>query len=161
MTNTLTATLRTNQGTIVVRLFPDQAPQTVQNFVDLAEGSRQWRDPKSGQATQARLYDGTIFHRVIPQFMIQGGDPLGSGRGGPGYEFADEFRPELSFDRPYLLAMANAGPGTNGSQFFITHVATEYLDPKHTVFGQVLKGQDVVNAVKQGDTITSVTITEA
>ena len=114
MTNTLTATLRTNQGMIVVQLFPDHAPQTVQNFVELAEGSRQWKDPKSGQATTAKLYDGTIFHRVIPQFMIQGGDPLGTGRGGPGYEFADEFRPELSFDRPYLLAMANAGPGTNG-----------------------------------------------
>jgi len=147
MTNTLTATLRTNQGTIVVRLFPDQAPQTVQNFVDLAEGSRQWRDPKSGQATQARLYDGTIFHRVIPQFMIQGGDPLGSGRGGPGYEFADEFRPELSFDRPYLLAMANAGPGTNGSQFFITTVPTPHLNRKHTIFGEVISGSEIVDAI--------------
>jgi len=147
MTNTLTATLRTNQGTIVVRLFSDQAPQTVQNFVELAEGSRQWKDPKSGQATQARLYDGTIFHRVIPQFMIQGGDPLGSGRGGPGYQFGDEFRPELSFDRPYLLAMANAGPGTNGSQFFITTVPTPHLNRKHTIFGEVISGSEIVDAI--------------
>jgi len=152
MTNTLTATLRTNQGTIVVRLFSDQAPQTVQNFVELAEGSRQWKDPKSGQATQARFYDGTIFHRVIPQFMIQGGDPLGSGRGGPGYEFADEFRPELSFDRPYLLAMANAGPGTNGSQFFITTVPTPHLNRKHTIFGEVISGSEVVDAISNART---------
>jgi peptidyl-prolyl cis-trans isomerase A (cyclophilin A) len=152
MTNTLTATLRTNQGTIVVRLFPDQAPQTVKNFVELAEGSRQWRDPKSGQATTARLYDGTIFHRVIPQFMIQGGDPLGSGRGGPGYEFADEFAPELSFDRPYLLAMANAGPGTNGSQFFITTVPTPHLNRKHTIFGEVVSGSEIVDAISNART---------
>ena len=152
MTNTLTATLRTNQGAIVVRLFPDQAPQTVQNFVELAEGSRQWRDPKSGQAITAKLYDGTIFHRVIPQFMIQGGDPLGSGRGGPGYEFADEFRPELSFDRPYLLAMANAGPGTNGSQFFITTVPTPHLNRKHTIFGEVISGSEIVDAISNAQT---------
>ncbi len=147
MTNSLTATLRTNQGTIVVRLFPDQAPQTVKNFVELAEGSRQWRDPQSGQATSAPLYNGTIFHRVIPQFMIQGGDPLGSGRGGPGYEFADEFSPDLSFNRPYLLAMANAGPGTNGSQFFITTVPTPHLNRKHTIFGEVTSGSEVVDAI--------------
>jgi peptidyl-prolyl cis-trans isomerase A (cyclophilin A) len=152
MTNTLTATLRTNQGTIVVRLFPDEAPQTVQNFVELAEGSRQWQDPKSGQATTAKLYDGTVFHRVIPQFMIQGGDPLGSGRGGPGYEFADEFRPELSFSRPYLLAMANAGPGTNGSQFFITTVPTPHLNRKHTIFGEVISGSEVVDAISNART---------
>ncbi len=152
MTNTLTATLRTNQGMIVVQLFPDHAPQTVQNFVELAEGSRQWKDPKSGQATTAKLYDGTIFHRVIPQFMIQGGDPLGTGRGGPGYEFADEFRPELSFDRPYLLAMANAGPGTNGSQFFITTVPTPHLNRRHTIFGEVISGSEVVDAISNART---------
>ena len=120
MSQTLTATLHTNQGNIVIRLFPDHAPKTVRNFVELAEGGRQWTDPRTGRQTTSKLYDGTIFHRVIPDFMIQGGDPLGSGRGGPGYEFADEFHPDLRFDRPYLLAMANAGPGTNGSQFFVT-----------------------------------------
>jgi peptidyl-prolyl cis-trans isomerase A (cyclophilin A) len=151
-TNTLTATLRTNQGTIVVRLFPDQAPQTVQNFVELAEGSKQWKDPNSGQPTNSKLYDGTIFHRVIPQFMIQGGDPLGSGRGGPGYEFADEFGPELSFSRPYLLAMANAGPGTNGSQFFITTAPTPHLNRKHTIFGEVISGSEVVDAISNART---------
>src|ERR1700692_302988 len=119
MTETLTATLATTQGTVTVRLFPDHAPKTVRNFVELAEGGRQWTDPNTGQATTGKLYDGTIFPRIIPDFMIQGGDPLASGRGGPGYKFADEIHPDLRFDRPYLLAMANAGPGTNGSQFFI------------------------------------------
>src|SRR5580704_13900496 len=113
MTQTLTATLETNAGRIVVRLFPDHAPKTVRNFVELAEGGKEWKDPSTKQATTAKLYDGTVFHRVIPNFMIQGGDPLGSGRGGPGYQFADEFHPDLQFSRPYLLAMANAGPGTN------------------------------------------------
>ena len=122
MTETLTATLTTSQGTITIRLFPDHAPKTVRNFVELAEGGREWTDPRTGQVTKDKLYDGTIFHRVIPQFMIQGGDPLGTGTGGPGYKFADEIHPDLTFDRPYLLAMANAGPGTNGSQFFITVV---------------------------------------
>src|SRR5277367_5007597 len=103
MSNTLTATLRTSRGPIVVRLFPDHAPKTVRNFVELAEGTREWTDPKSGRKTSAKLYDGTIFHRVIPKFMIQGGDPLGTGTGGPGYKFADEFHPELVFNRPYLL----------------------------------------------------------
>jgi peptidyl-prolyl cis-trans isomerase A (cyclophilin A) len=147
MTNTLTAKLRTSQGTIVVRLFPDQAPKTVQNFVELAEGSREWTDPASRQKTSAKLYDGTIFHRVIPRFMIQGGDPLGSGMGGPGYKFADEVHPDLIFNRPYLLAMANAGPGTNGSQFFITTVPTHHLNGKHTIFGEVISGSDVVDAI--------------
>ena len=137
MTDTLTATLRTNQGTVVVRLFPDHAPKTVRNFVELAEGGRQWTNPETGQATTGKLYDGTIFHRVIPDFMIQGGDPLGTGRGGPGYEFGDEIHPDLAFDRPYLLAMANAGPGTNGSQFFITVGQTPHLNRKHTIFGEV------------------------
>ena len=149
MTTTLTATLRTNQGPIVIRLLPDQAPKTVRNFVDLAQGGREWTDPRTGRATTGRLYDGTIFHRVIPNFMIQGGDPLGTGTGGPGYKFADEFHPELQFDRPYLLAMANAGPGTNGSQFFITVVPTPNLNRKHTIFGEVADADSrtVVNQI--------------
>jgi len=137
MTTTQTATLHTSQGTIVIRLFPDHAPKTVRNFVDLAQGAREWTDPRTGSTTTGRLYDGTIFHRVIPNFMIQGGDPLGTGTGGPGYKFADEFHPDLAFDRPYLLAMANAGPGTNGSQFFITVAPTQWLTGKHTIFGEV------------------------
>jgi peptidyl-prolyl cis-trans isomerase A (cyclophilin A) len=149
MADTLIATLRTNQGQIVVRLLPDHAPKTVANFVELAEGGRQWTDPRTGHATTDKLYDGTIFHRVIPNFMIQGGDPLGSGRGGPGYKFADEIHPDLIFDRPYLLAMANAGPGTNGSQFFITVAPTPWLNRKHTIFGEVIQGQDVVDKISQ------------
>jgi peptidyl-prolyl cis-trans isomerase A (cyclophilin A) len=149
MTDTLTATLRTNQGTIVIRLFPDHAPKTVRNFVELAEGGREWTDPTTGQVTTSKLYDGTIFHRLIPDFMIQGGDPLGSGRGGPGYKFADEIHPDLRFDRPYLLAMANAGPGTNGSQFFVTVAATPWLNGKHTIFGEVVQGTDVVDAISR------------
>ena len=149
MTDTLTATLRTNQGQIVIRLFPDQAPKTVRNFVELAEGGRQWTDPRTGRSTTGKLYDGTVFHRVIPDFMIQGGDPLGSGRGGPGYTFADEVHPDLAFDRPYLLAMANAGPGTNGSQFFITVVPTPWLNGKHTIFGEVIEGADVVDLISR------------
>src|SRR5437588_1314123 len=137
MTDTLTATLRTSQGQIVLRLLPDHAPKTVRNFVELAEGGRQWTDPRTGRATTGKLYDGTVFHRVIPDFMIQGGDPLGTGTGGPGYKFADEIHPELQFNRPYLLAMANAGPGTNGSQFFITVTETPWLNAKHTIFGEV------------------------
>ena len=152
MTNTLTAKLRTNQGTVQVRLFPDQAPKTVQNFVELAEGSREWTDPETRQTTKARLYDGTIFHRVIPRFMIQGGDPLGTGTGGPGYKFADEIHPDLRFDRPYLLAMANAGPGTNGSQFFITVVPTPHLNGKHTIVGEVVDGREVVDRISQTQT---------
>ncbi len=149
MTDTLTATLRTNQGPVVIRLFPDHAPKTVRNFVELAEGSRQWTDPRTGRTTTDKLYDGTVFHRVIPDFMIQGGDPLGSGRGGPGYKFADEIHPDLAFDRPYLLAMANAGPGTNGSQFFITVVPTPWLNGKHTIFGEVIEGADVVDLISR------------
>jgi peptidyl-prolyl cis-trans isomerase A (cyclophilin A) len=147
MAETLTATLQTSQGTVVVRLFPDQAPKTVRNFVELAEGGRQWTDPSTGRETTSKLYDGTIFHRIIPDFMIQGGDPLGSGRGGPGYKFADEIHPDLRFDRPYLLAMANAGPGTNGSQFFITVGPTPWLNGKHTIFGEVIEGADVVDRI--------------
>jgi peptidyl-prolyl cis-trans isomerase A (cyclophilin A) len=152
MTETLTATLRTNQGTVRIRLFPDHAPKTVRNFVELAEGSREWTDPQTRRPVQARLYDGTIFHRVIPRFMIQGGDPLGTGTGGPGYKFADEFHPDLSFDRPYLLAMANAGPGTNGSQFFITVAPTPHLNRRHTIFGEVIEGSDVVDQISQVQT---------
>jgi peptidyl-prolyl cis-trans isomerase A (cyclophilin A) len=147
MTTTLTATLETSEGTIVLRLFPDHAPKTVSNFVELAEGSREWNNPETRQTTTEKLYDGTVFHRVIPDFMIQGGDPLGTGTGGPGYKFGDEFHPDLSFSRPYLLAMANAGPGTNGSQFFITTVPTPWLNRKHTIFGEVIEGADVVDRI--------------
>ena len=152
MTNTLTAKLRTNRGTVTVRLFPDHAPKTVRNFVDLAEGTREWTDPRTGKPSSAKLYDGTIFHRVIPNFMIQGGDPLGTGTGGPGYKFADEFHPDLAFNRPYLLAMANAGPGTNGSQFFITTVPTPHLNGRHTIFGEVIEGSDVVDQISKAAT---------
>jgi peptidyl-prolyl cis-trans isomerase A (cyclophilin A) len=152
MTNTLTATLRTSQGTVQVRLFPDHAPKTVRNFVDLAEGTREWTDPRTRRSAQGKLYDGTIFHRVIPRFMIQGGDPLGTGTGGPGYEFADEIHPDLQFDRPYLLAMANAGPGTNGSQFFITVVPTPHLNGRHTIFGEVISGSNVVDEISKAKT---------
>ena len=137
MAEQLFATLHTNRGDIRLQLLPDHAPKTVRNFVELAEGGREWRNPQTGQQTKDPLYDGTPFHRVIPGFMIQGGDPLGTGMGGPGYTFADEFHPELQFDRPYLLAMANAGPGTNGSQFFITVGQTPWLNRKHTIFGEV------------------------
>jgi peptidyl-prolyl cis-trans isomerase A (cyclophilin A) len=151
----LFATLTTNHGDITVHLFPNHAPKTVRNFVELAEGAREWTDPRTGKRTTERLYDGTTFHRVIPGFMIQGGDPLGTGTGGPGYKFADEFHPELSFDRPYLLAMANAGPGTNGSQFFITVAPTQWLTAKHTIFGAIADAPsrevvDRISAVKTG-----------
>jgi peptidyl-prolyl cis-trans isomerase A (cyclophilin A) len=145
----LYATLKTNRGDIEVQLFANHAPKTVKNFVELAEGSREWTHPRTGQKTQDKLYDGTVFHRVISGFMIQGGDPLGNGTGGPGYEFADEFHPDLAFDRPYLLAMANAGPGTNGSQFFVTVAPTAWLTGKHTIFGEVADeaGKKVVDAI--------------
>jgi len=152
MTTTLTATLRTNQGDIVLRLFPDHAPKTVRNFVELAQGTREWTDPRTRASSKDKLYDGTIFHRVIPGFMIQGGDPLGTGTGGPGYKFGDEFHPDLTFSRPYLLAMANAGPGTNGSQFFITTVPTPWLTGKHTIFGEVVKGSDIVDQISNVQT---------
>ncbi|MDD2858956.1 MAG: peptidylprolyl isomerase [Candidatus Nanopelagicales bacterium] len=146
---TTTATLHTNKGDIRITLFPDHAPKTVANFTGLAEGTLEWTDPKVRAKSTAPLYDGTIFHRVIDGFMIQGGDPLGTGTGGPGYRFADEFHPELTFDRPYLLAMANSGPGTNGSQFFITVGATTWLNFKHTIFGEVAdqESRDVVDAI--------------
>ena len=137
MADELYATLSTNYGDITLKLLPNHAPKTVRNFVELAEGEKEWTDPRTGRKSTDRLYDGTTFHRVISGFMIQGGDPLGSGRGGPGYTFPDEFHPELSFDRPYLLAMANAGADTNGSQFFITVGKTTWLNRKHTIFGEV------------------------
>jgi len=152
MTETLTATLTTTQGMVAIRLFPDHAPKTVRNFVELAEGGREWTDPRTGAVTKEKLYDGTIFHRVISGFMIQGGDPLGTGTGGPGYQFGDEIHPDLRFDKPYLLAMANAGPGTNGSQFFITVGPTPWLNGRHTIFGEVIGGADVVDMISRVQT---------
>ena len=143
---TYTATLDTSRGSIVCELYTKDAPNTVNNFVFLA---------------REKFYDGTTFHRVINDFMVQGGDPEGSGRGGPGYKFADEVKNNPRKHQVGSLSMANSGPNTNGSQFCITHIATDWLDGKHTVFGQVITGQDVVNAIKQGDTIKSVTITES
>jgi peptidyl-prolyl cis-trans isomerase A (cyclophilin A) len=144
MSSPMFATFKTSMGDIVVKLLPEKAPKTVENFVGLAEGTKEWKDPKSGQTVKKPLYDGTVFHRVIPQFMIQGGDPLGTGTGGPGYRFADEIGPDNKFNKPGLLAMANAGPNTNGSQFFITEVPTPHLDRGHTIFGEVVKGFDLV-----------------
>ena len=138
------AIFETSMGRIVVELFAEESPMTVENFVGLAEGGKEWTDPRTNQSTTEPLYTDTVFHRVIPDFMIQGGDPLGQGTGGPGYEFEDEVDSGLKFDREGLLAMANRGPNTNGSQFFITHVPTPWLDGKHTIFGQVVEGQDVV-----------------
>jgi peptidyl-prolyl cis-trans isomerase A (cyclophilin A) len=148
-TPTQTAILHTSAGDIKISLYGNHAPKTVKNFVDLATGGKEWTDPRTSQTTTAKLYDGTIFHRVIDNFMIQGGDPLGRGTGGPGYNFADEFHPELTFDRPYLFAMANAGPNTNGSQFFITTAPTSWLNFKHSIFGEVAdaEGRAVVDAI--------------
>ncbi len=140
------ATIQTDRGDIIIDLHADKAPQTVNNFVSLARDG---------------FYDGVKFHRVIEDFMIQSGDPTGSGQGGPGYRFNDEFHPDLLHDGPGVLSMANAGPNTNGSQFFITHVATNWLDNKHTVFGRVRSGQDVVDAIQQGDVMARVAIEES
>ncbi|ORI19624.1 peptidylprolyl isomerase [Rhodococcus sp. 1168] len=134
---TSTATLHTNHGDIVIDLFGNHAPKTVENFVGLADGSKDYTSTNASGGKTGPFYDGAVFHRVIDGFMIQGGDPTGTGSGGPGYKFGDEFHPELSFDRPYLLAMANAGPGTNGSQFFITTGKTPHLNRKHSIFGEV------------------------
>lgn len=144
-----TATLHTNHGDIVIELFDDHAPKTVENFVGLATGTKEYVDPSTGEKITGNFYDGLTFHRVIDGFMIQGGCPRGDGRGGPGYTFGDEFHPELSFNKPYLLAMANAGPGTNGSQFFITVAPTPHLNRRHTIFGEVKDeaSQKVVDAI--------------
>ncbi|MBQ1022995.1 peptidylprolyl isomerase [Micromonospora sp. C95] len=149
MAEAVYATLHTNAGPIRLELFGNHAPKTVRNFVELAEGTREYTDPRTGQPGNGPYYDGTISHRVISGFMVQMGDPTGTGRGGPGYTFADEFHPELRFDRPYLLAMANAGPGTNGSQFFITVSPTPHLNNRHTIFGQVADEQSakIVEAI--------------
>ncbi len=147
------ATFHTSSGNFTVQLLPDHAPNTVANFTELATGKREWRDPRDGQKKSEPLYDGTVFHRVIEDFMIQGGDPLGQGTGGPGYTFEDEVPPGgPGFDRPGLLAMANAGPNTNGSQFFVTVAATPWLTGKHTIFGKVTEGMDVVQAISQTKT---------
>jgi peptidyl-prolyl cis-trans isomerase A (cyclophilin A) len=144
----LFATFETTEGTIAIRLFPTDAPKTVENFVGLATGEKEWTHPGTGDKKKGvPLYDGTILHRCIKDFMIQGGDPLGRGTGGPGFKFEDEFQSGRRFDRPGLLAMANAGPGTNGSQFFITVVPTKWLDNKHTIFGEVVSGMDVIERV--------------
>ncbi len=141
------ATFDTSAGTFKVRLFDDKAPKTVANFVGLATGAKEWTDPATGKPASRPFYDGLIFHRVIDGFMIQGGCPEGSGRGGPGYRFADEFGPGLRHDKAGLLSMANAGPNTNGSQFFITLAPTPWLDNKHAIFGEIVEGMDVVNAI--------------
>ncbi len=141
------ATFVTNHGTFKAKLFEEHAPKTVENFIGLATGTKQWKAP-GGQPGEGALYSGTVFHRVIPDFMIQGGDPEGTGRGGPGYQFEDEFPAGApGFDKPGILAMANAGPNTNGSQFFVTVAPTPWLSGKHTVFGEIIEGMDVVNAI--------------
>jgi peptidyl-prolyl cis-trans isomerase A (cyclophilin A) len=164
------ALFTTSEGNFKIRLFDQEVPNTVANFAGLAEGSKEFTDPKTGQKTKRPFYDGLVFHRVIDGFMIQGGDPLGTGTGGPGYKFGDEFSPTLRHSKPGVLSMANAGPNTNGSQFFITLAATPWLDNKHSIFGEVVDGMEVVQKIgrtqtsKPGDrplkpiTIQSVTI---
>ena len=163
MSEPIFATFRTSMGELVFRLLPEKAPKTVENFVSLAEGTREWTHPSTGVKARIPLYDGTVFHRVIPDFMIQGGDPAGNGRGGPGYRFEDEISPDNRFDRPGLLAMANAGPHTNGSQFFVTEVPTPHLDRGHTIFGEVVKGAELVPRIARAGnakvTLEKVTIT--
>ncbi len=143
------AVFYTSQGTIVCRLFDKDAPKTVANFVGLATGTKAWTDPATGKLVHRPLYSGTIFHRVIPDFMIQGGDPLATGEGSPGYQFADEFSPDRHFDQPGILAMANSGPNTNGSQFFITVAPTPWLNGKHSIFGEVVSGQEIADAISK------------
>ena len=149
----LFAHFTTSEGKFTIQLFDQEAPRTVENFIGLAEGTKEWTDPRTGRKATAPYYNGTIFHRVIDAFMIQGGDPLGQGTGGPGYKFADEFSPKRRHARAGVLSMANSGPNSNGGQFFITLVATPWLDDKHSVFGEVTEGMDVVN--KSGKTATS------
>jgi peptidyl-prolyl cis-trans isomerase A (cyclophilin A) len=143
----LYAHFTTSEGNFTIQLFDDKAPKTVANFTALAEGSKEWTDPRTGKKTTAPYYNGTIFHRVIADFMIQGGDPLGQGTGGPGYKFEDEFHPTLRHSKAGILSMANAGPNTNGGQFFVTLVPTSWLDNKHSVFGEVVEGMDVVKKI--------------
>ena len=149
----LYAHFTTTEGNFTIQLFENEAPKTVANFTALAEGSQEWTDPRTGKKTKTPLYNVTIFHRVIDGFMIQGGDPLGQGTGGPGYKFEDEFHPKLRHTKAGILSMANAGPNTNGSQFFITLAQTSWLDNKHSVFGEVVSGMDVVQRI--GGTATS------
>jgi peptidyl-prolyl cis-trans isomerase A (cyclophilin A) len=141
------ALFTTSEGNFKVRLFDQEVPNTIENFAGLAEGTKEFTDPKTGQKTKRPFYDGLVFHRVIAGFMLQGGCPLGTGTGGPGYKFADEFNPKLRHSKPGILSMANAGPNTNGSQFFVTLAATSWLDNKHSVFGEVVEGMDVVNKI--------------
>jgi peptidyl-prolyl cis-trans isomerase A (cyclophilin A) len=148
----LTAHFTTSEGSFTIRLFDGEAPNTVANFVGLAEGTKEWTDPKSGRKVKRALYDGLVFHRVIDGFMIQGGDPLGNGTGGPGYKFADEFHPTLKHSKAGILSMANAGANTNGSQFFITLAPTPWLDNRHSVFGEVVGGMDVVEKIGRAPT---------
>jgi len=143
----LHAHFMTSEGNFTIRLFDDKTPKTVANFVELAEGTREWTDPKTGEKVKRPFYDGLAFHRIIQGFMIQGGCPLGTGTGGPGYKFADEFHPTLRHTKAGILSMANAGPGTNGSQFFITLAETPWLDNRHSVFGEVSEGMDVVEKI--------------
>lgn len=143
------AVIYTSMGNIICRLFDKQAPKTVANFIGLATGTKTWTDPATGKVEHRPLYSGTTFHRVIPDFMIQGGDPLGTGTGDPGYKFEDELSPDLTFSRPGMLAMANSGPNTNGSQFFITVAPTEWLNNHHSIFGEVVSGQDVADAISK------------
>jgi peptidyl-prolyl cis-trans isomerase A (cyclophilin A) len=143
----MNAIIETSLGTIKIKLLPENAPLTVANFVELAEGTKEFTDPKTGKTAKKKFFDGLIFHRVIPEFMIQGGDPIGTGTGGPGYKFKDEIDSSLKFDKPGILAMANAGPNTNGSQFFITEVSTPWLNGNHTIFGQVTEGLEIIKKI--------------
>ena len=155
------AIFETSMGNIVIRLLEKEAPKTVANFVGLAEGTKEFTNERTGAKEKRPFYDGLAFHRVIPDFMIQGGCPQGTGMGGPGYKFADEIDRSLKHTKPGIFSMANAGPATNGSQFFITHVPCPHLDGKHAVFGEVTKGQDAVNAIAQGDKIQSIEVLDA
>ncbi|AHI04636.1 peptidyl-prolyl cis-trans isomerase [Bdellovibrio bacteriovorus W] len=151
--NTMFAVFETSKGNFKVKLLSEKAPKTVENFVGLAEGTKEWTDPKTGEKVKKPFYDGLVFHRVIKDFMIQGGCPLGNGTGGPGYRFEDEFPAgQQKHDKPGILSMANAGPNTNGSQFFVTTVPTPWLDGRHTVFGEVVEGLEVVTAIEGSKT---------
>ncbi len=159
LANGIYAKIFTSKGEILAKLYYQRVPKTTRNFIGLAEGSKTWTHPRNGKIMNNKpLYSHLLFHRVIPNFMIQTGDPLGNGTGGPGYRFADEFHPDLKHDKPGRLSMANAGPNTNGSQFFITHVPTPWLNYKHSVFGQVIRGQKVVDSIQKGDRLEKIKI---